>query len=198
MPPPSSGGVTMAMIFNMLEGWDLLPRFGSAELYNLETEAMRWAYVDRNRWLGDPDFVDMPLDRLLSKSYAAELRRRIEVGRAGKTPLEPAPTEGEQTTHYSVVDAEGDGGRGHHHHQLALRQLRGGRRRRLPAQQRDGRLRGQARHAQPVRSGAGRGERDRARQAHAVVDEPDDRGRPQGEAADAWWARRAAPPSSPA
>jgi gamma-glutamyltranspeptidase/glutathione hydrolase len=107
MPPPSSGGVTMAMIFNLLEGWDILPRFGSAELYNLETEAMRWAYVDRNRWLGDPDFVDMPLDRLLSKTYAAELRRRVEVGRAGKTPLAPVPTESEQTTHYSVVDDEG-------------------------------------------------------------------------------------------
>ena len=107
MPPPSSGGVTMALIFNVLEGWDLLPRFGSAELYNLETEAMRWAYVDRNRWLGDPDFVDLPLDRLLSKSYAAELRKQVEVGSAGRTPLAPAPTEGEQTTHYSVVDAEG-------------------------------------------------------------------------------------------
>ena len=107
MPPPSSGGVTMAMIFNVLEGWDILPRFASAELYNLETEAMRWAYVDRNQWLGDPDFVEMPLERLLSKTYAAELRQRVEVGRAGRTPVGPAPGESEQTTHYSVVDADG-------------------------------------------------------------------------------------------
>jgi gamma-glutamyltranspeptidase/glutathione hydrolase len=108
MPPSSSGGVTLAMILNTLGGWDLLPRFGSAELYNLEIEAMRWAYVDRNRWLGDPDFVDLPLDRLLSKRYAAELRRRIVPGRAGKTPLEPTSAEGAQTTHYSIVDGRGN------------------------------------------------------------------------------------------
>ncbi|HEX2465285.1 MAG TPA: gamma-glutamyltransferase [Thermoanaerobaculia bacterium] len=107
MPPSSSGGVTLAMILDILGGWDILPRFGSAELYNLEIEAMRWAYVDRNRWLGDPDFVEMPLDRLLSKRYGEELRRRIVPGRAGKTPLEPALSEGTQTTHYSIVDSQG-------------------------------------------------------------------------------------------
>jgi gamma-glutamyltranspeptidase/glutathione hydrolase len=108
MPPSSSGGTTLAMILNILGGWDLLPRFGSAELYNLEIEAMRWAYVDRNRWLGDPDFEEIPLDRLLAKRYADELRRRIEPGRAGKTPIEPAAAESTQTTHYSIVDAEGN------------------------------------------------------------------------------------------
>jgi gamma-glutamyltranspeptidase/glutathione hydrolase len=108
MPPSSSGGVTLAMIFNILEGWDILPRFGSAELYHLEAEAMRWGYVDRNHWLGDPAFVEMPLERLLSKRYAAELRRRVVSGRAGETPAEPAVAEAEHTTHYSVVDAEGN------------------------------------------------------------------------------------------
>jgi gamma-glutamyltranspeptidase/glutathione hydrolase len=111
MPPSSSGGVTLAMILNLLGGWDILPRFGDASLYNLEIEAMRWAYVDRNRWLGDPDFVDIPLDRLLSKTYADELRGRIAPGTAGKTPIEPvAPPAGEstQTTHYSIVDGEGN------------------------------------------------------------------------------------------
>jgi gamma-glutamyltranspeptidase/glutathione hydrolase len=109
MPPSSSGGIAMAILFNVLEGFDLLPRPGSAELYHLEAEAMRWAFVDRNRWLGDPEFVEMPLERLLAKRYAGELRRRIEPDRASKTPVEPvaAPSGGEDTTHYSVVDGEG-------------------------------------------------------------------------------------------
>jgi gamma-glutamyltranspeptidase/glutathione hydrolase len=111
MPPSSSGGVTLAMILNILGGWDILPRFGSPELYNVEIEAMRWAYVDRNRWLGDPDFVDIPLDRLLSKTYADELRGRIAPGTTGTTPIEPPASpagESTQTTHYSIVDARGN------------------------------------------------------------------------------------------
>ena len=109
MPPSSSGGVTIGILANVLEGWDILPGFGSAELYHLEAEAMRWAFVDRNRWLGDPDFVEMPLERLLSDDYAAELRRRIVAGRAGRTPVEPATATsgGIHTTHYSIVDREG-------------------------------------------------------------------------------------------
>src|SRR6266571_1918367 len=74
MPPPSSGGVTMGEMLNMLEGYDTIPAFGTAGYVHLLTEVMRRAFIDRNRWLGDPDFVDMPLDRLLSKSYAATLR----------------------------------------------------------------------------------------------------------------------------
>ena len=108
MPPSSSGGVTIGIVLNVLEGWDLLPHLGSAELYQLEAEAMRWAFVDRNRWLGDPDFVEMPLERLSSKKHAAELRARIVPARAGTTPLDPAPVEGADTTHYSIVDGEGN------------------------------------------------------------------------------------------
>src|SRR5213080_2707748 len=74
MPPASSGGVTMGEILNIMEGYDTLPPFGSAAYVHLEAEAMRRAFMDRNHWLGDPDFVEMPLERLLSKSYAAELR----------------------------------------------------------------------------------------------------------------------------
>jgi gamma-glutamyltranspeptidase/glutathione hydrolase len=112
MPPSSSGGVTLTQILNVMEGFRPLPPFGSPELLHLEVEAMRRAFEDRNRHLGDPDFVAMPLRRLLSKRYAAGLRRAIDRGRA--TPTEPAaagtvvPWEGTHTTHYSVVDAEGN------------------------------------------------------------------------------------------
>ena len=109
MPPASSGGVTMGEILNILEGYDTLPPFGSAGYVHLETEAMRRAFMDRNRWLGDPDFVSMPLDRLLSKSYAARLRAEIDPHKA--TPTPPFAVGGDEsleTTHYSVVDADGN------------------------------------------------------------------------------------------
>jgi gamma-glutamyltranspeptidase / glutathione hydrolase len=109
MPPPSGGGVALAEILNVMEGYAPLPPFGSAELMHLQTEAMRRAYSDRNALLGDPDFITMPLDRLLSKEYATALRSEIDPHRA--TPGPPAPgggSEGTETTHYSVVDAEGD------------------------------------------------------------------------------------------
>jgi gamma-glutamyltranspeptidase/glutathione hydrolase len=109
MPPASSGGVTMGEILNIMEGYDTLPPFGSAGYVHLEAEAMRRAFMDRNHWLGDPDFVDMPLERLLSKAYAAELRAQILPDRA--TPTPPVTTsrkEGIETTHYSIVDADGN------------------------------------------------------------------------------------------
>ncbi len=110
MPPPSSGGVTMGEILNILEGYDTLPAFGTTAYVHLVTEAMRRAFIDRNRWLGDPDFVDMPLDRLLSKSYAATLRSQIDPTHATPTPPQAAGGDGEpmETTHYSVVDAQGN------------------------------------------------------------------------------------------
>jgi gamma-glutamyltranspeptidase/glutathione hydrolase len=109
MPPSSSGGVTLGEILNVLGGYDSLPPFGSTALLHLETEAMRRAFEDRNRWLGDPDFVQMPLDRLLSRSYAAELRSQIDPARATPTPpFVPGPPGGTETTHYSIVDAAGN------------------------------------------------------------------------------------------
>src|SRR2546428_4774566 len=108
MPPPSSGGVTMGEILNILEGYDTLPAFGTTAYVHLLTEAMRRAFIDRNRWLGDPDFVAMPLDRLLSKSYAATLRSQIDPQHATPTPLQAASGEAMQTTHYSIVDAMGN------------------------------------------------------------------------------------------
>ena len=108
MPPASSGGVTMGEILNIMEGFSPLPRFGSASLIHREAEAMRRAFTDRNTYLGDPAFVRNPIDRLLSKQYAADLRRQIGE-RASPTPVfEPAPAAGSSTTHYSVVDAEGN------------------------------------------------------------------------------------------
>src|SRR3989441_1956165 len=109
MPPASSGGVTMGEILNIMEGYDTLPPFGSAAYVHLEAEAMRRAFRDRNPGLGDPDFVAMPLERLLSKWYAAQLRAQILPDRA--TPPPPAGTsgtEGTETTHYSIVDAAGN------------------------------------------------------------------------------------------
>jgi len=107
MPPSSSGGVTLTEMFNVLEGYRM-PRFGTAKLMHLETEAMRRAFSDRNRYLGDPAFVQMPLDRLTSKAYAAELRRGIRRNRATPSAEMPAVAEGSETTHYSIVDPDGN------------------------------------------------------------------------------------------
>ena len=108
MPPPSSGGVTMGEMLNMLEGYDTVPAFGTAPYVHLLTEVMRRAFIDRNHWLGDPDFVEMPLDRLLSKSYAATLRAQIDPQRATPTPPQTTTGEPMHTTHYSVVDEKGN------------------------------------------------------------------------------------------
>jgi gamma-glutamyltranspeptidase/glutathione hydrolase len=109
MPPSSSGGVTMAEALNILEGYDPLPPFGSAENVHLVTEAVRRAFADRNQYLGDPSFVRMPLDRLLSKRYAADLRAQIDPKRATPSAAFGSSIKvGVHTTHYSVVDAEGN------------------------------------------------------------------------------------------
>src|SRR5262245_30695736 len=84
MPPPSSGGTALLEMLNVLERYDLAPMgFGSAAHLHLLAEAMRRAFADRARYLGDPDFVaDMPIERLISKEYAAELARSIRLDRA--------------------------------------------------------------------------------------------------------------------
>ena len=109
MPPASSGGVTLGLILNILEGYGKLPPFGSPELLHREAEAMRRAFTDRNTYLGDPAFVQMPLERLLSKDYATKLRGEINPGHATPTPpFDPALRDGPSTTHYSVVDSAGN------------------------------------------------------------------------------------------
>ena len=109
MPPASSGGVTMGEILNIMEGYDTLPAVGTAAYTHILVESMRRAFIDRNQWLGDPDFVDMPLERLLSKSYAAELRAQIDLHHATPTPPQAARGgEAMHTTHYSIVDTAGN------------------------------------------------------------------------------------------
>jgi gamma-glutamyltranspeptidase/glutathione hydrolase len=108
MPPASSGGITMGEILNIMEGFSPLPGFGSVALMHREAEAMRRAFNDRNRYLGDPAFVHNPVERLLSKEYAAELRKQIGE-QASVTPKFDASIDaGSSTTHYSVVDADGN------------------------------------------------------------------------------------------
>jgi gamma-glutamyltranspeptidase/glutathione hydrolase len=108
MPPASSGGVTMGEILNIMEGYHPLPAFGTPALVHREAEAMRRAFTDRNRHLGDPAFVQNPVERLLSKEYAATLRSEIREQATPTPRFEPAATGGSSTTHYSVVDAEGN------------------------------------------------------------------------------------------
>jgi gamma-glutamyltranspeptidase / glutathione hydrolase len=121
MPPPSSGGATMGKLLKILEGYDLRALgFHSPEHIHLWTEAARRAYVDRNEYLADPDFVRQPLPRMFSAEYAAERRASIDPNRATPSAyvepgLGPAPVgagtgarESEQTTHYSIVDAQGN------------------------------------------------------------------------------------------
>jgi len=111
-PPPSSGGVIICEILNVLEGYPLKEMgFRSAQSVHYQIEAMRHAYVDRNSYLGDPDFVKNPLDRLLSKDYAGKIRAAIDPNKAGVSKdIKPgvAPHEGSNTTHYSIVDKWGN------------------------------------------------------------------------------------------
>ena len=111
-PPPSSGGVVICEILNILEGYPLKDLgWGAAQGVHYQIEAMRHAYVDRNSYLGDPDFVKNPLDRLLSKDYAARIRATIAPDKAADSrALKPgvAPHEGSNTTHYSITDKWGN------------------------------------------------------------------------------------------
>jgi gamma-glutamyltranspeptidase/glutathione hydrolase len=110
-PPPSSGGVIICEILNILEGYPLdYLGFGSADTVHLMAEAMRYAYVDRNSELGDPDFIDNPVPRLLDKAYAANIRTRIDPFRAGVSQelMPKGFGESNETTHYSIIDKDGN------------------------------------------------------------------------------------------
>ncbi|MEO7386267.1 MAG: gamma-glutamyltransferase [Gammaproteobacteria bacterium] len=110
-PPPSAGGVALANVFQILSGYDL-ERLSSVDRKHLSIEAMRRAYRDRAVYLGDPAFVTMPLDRLLSPFYADGQRTSILMDRS--TPsvqlsgILPEPAGGTNTTHFSVLDRAGN------------------------------------------------------------------------------------------
>ncbi|WP_395755302.1 gamma-glutamyltransferase [Edwardsiella ictaluri] len=108
-PPPSSGGITLCLLLNILEGYDIAQAgFNSAQSISWMVEAMRYAYQDRNTLLGDPDFVDIPVKRLLSKAYAAEIRQRINTAQPGLAAAPQSNKEKPETTHYSVIDKQGN------------------------------------------------------------------------------------------
>ncbi|MEN6538080.1 MAG: gamma-glutamyltransferase [Mizugakiibacter sp.] len=109
-PPPSSGGVALAEIFNILRGYDLAA-MAPAQRYHAIIEAMRRAFRDHNEYLGDPDFVKMPLDMLLSPHYADGLRASILPDKATPSAMLPAALAhepGTDTTHFSIVDRDGN------------------------------------------------------------------------------------------
>ncbi|MFT5121354.1 MAG: gamma-glutamyltranspeptidase/glutathione hydrolase [Psychrobacter glaciei] len=113
MPPPSSGGIHIVQILNILEGYPLKD-YGqnSAQTIHLMAEAMQLAYADRAEYLGDPDFIDVPASGLTSEAYADKLRTLINPDKA--TPAStikannPLPYESDQTTHFSIVDKDGN------------------------------------------------------------------------------------------
>ncbi|TPG82616.1 gamma-glutamyltransferase [Pseudomonas mandelii] len=111
-PPPSSGGVVICEIMNILDGYPMKDLgYHSAQGMHYQIEAMRHAYVDRNSYLGDPDFVKNPIAHLLDKNYATKIRTAIDPQKAGVSrELKPgvAPHEGSNTTHYSIVDKWGN------------------------------------------------------------------------------------------
>ena len=113
MPPPSSGGVHLIQILNILEDYPIASLgHNTAGTIHLMAEAMKLAYADRSRYLGDPDFWKVPVAGLTSKAYAAKLRERISSRYATPSsniePGDPLPFESSDTTHYSIMDGDGN------------------------------------------------------------------------------------------
>jgi len=113
MPPPSSGGIVMLQVLNMLEEWDIASMgHNSAAKYHLLTEASRRAFADRAEYMADPDFADVPTNALTAKDYAADRRKGIDPKKASPSREvkfgKVAISEGQDTTHYTVVDPEGN------------------------------------------------------------------------------------------
>ncbi|MGI9107605.1 MAG: gamma-glutamyltransferase [Pyrinomonadaceae bacterium] len=113
MPPPSSGGAVLIEMLNILEGYDLRKmNWASSEKYHLTTEAMRRAFADRAEYMGDTDFVKVPVAGLIDKKYAEKQRASINTERASTSTEisagKPTGYESEETTHFTIVDAEGN------------------------------------------------------------------------------------------
>ena len=113
MGPPSSGGLHIIQMLNILENYDLKEiNHNSKEYINLLTEVMKYAYSDRSKYLGDPDFYDVPVEKITSKNYGKRIFNDIEIGQS-KPVGEVKPgmyleTESHETTHFSVADADGN------------------------------------------------------------------------------------------
>jgi len=113
MPPPSSGGVHVVQMLNVLEGWDMKSLgHNSADYIHRLTESMKYAYADRSKYLGDPDFFKVPITALTDKGYASTIRAKIKLDAATpSTEIAPAPAlpdESKDTTHFSTMDAAGN------------------------------------------------------------------------------------------
>ena len=113
MGPPSSGGLHVIQMLNIVENYDLKNiGHNSTNYINLLAEVMKYAYSDRSKYLGDPDFYDVPVEKIISKEYAAEINNNIDIGRS--TPVDDIypgkflDKESHETTHFSVVDEEGN------------------------------------------------------------------------------------------
>ncbi len=113
MPSPSSGGVHVVQLLNILEAYPI-SEYGhnSAQAIHVMAEAMKRAYADRSRYLGDEDFVDVPVQGLISKTYAKSIQEDINLAQATPSetifPGEPAAYESNETTHFSIVDQFGN------------------------------------------------------------------------------------------
>ncbi|MCK0746625.1 gamma-glutamyltransferase [Chromohalobacter nigrandesensis] len=112
MSPPSSGGAHIVQMLNILEGYDIGEMgFNSARTLHVMSEVMKRAYADRAEYLGDTDFVDVPLEGITSKTYANDLREQIDLGRATPSDTiaagDPLPYESNETTHFSIADDNG-------------------------------------------------------------------------------------------
>ena len=171
MPPSSSGGVTIAETLNILEPFGELPPFGSVGYTALLAAAYQRAFIDRNEKLADPAFVQVPVEELTSKAYGERLQRTIDRDRWTPTPaVARTMREGMETTNYAVVDAQGNAvattttinslyGSGVYIQGVGI----------FMNNEMDD-FAAQPGPAEPVRAGAGRGERRAARQADAERD----------------------------
>jgi len=113
MPPPSSGGVHLVQLLNMLEGVEVAEKgFGSAASIHPMVESMKWVYADRSVYLGDPDYVDVPVKALINKTYAAALLQKINLDQATASSHIKADAklldESLDTPHYSIMDSDGN------------------------------------------------------------------------------------------
>ena len=169
--PPTSGGIALIDALNILDGFDL-GKVDKVTRTHLIVEAMRRVHRDRAVYLGDPDFVDVPVARLINPYYAAGQRASIRMDRATPSAMLPgvdAPSPGPIDHAFLGDRRQGQHGRGHHHAQFLLRLRAHDPGHRHPAEQPDGRFLGEARRAQWLPAHRRRRQCHRAEEAAAVL-----------------------------